>query len=198
MAKENSKAKDWYKSWWVILIAIGLLLWSFGFLSNPFSGESELKRDYKVTDFFCTQSAYVDMVSSGNREDQVISGLIYLYEDCPDLSSYHVTITESTRECLYSLNGEVVKYWYEGIGEENQLISEESKRIIENDIGFTLWKSQAKYYFEFESMNGISDMTIQQMSLSGAYKDYLENGITRTTIYSIIHDYEINGQFNCE
>lgn len=194
----KKEEKKWYKLWWVILIAIGLLLWSFGFLSNPFSGESELKRDYEVKWFFCnSDTSSVEMTSLGNRQDQVTTGLIYLYEDCPDLSEYSVSILEPTKECFYSFNGEVTRLWYESIRQDSFPIPEESQIIIESDIGFSLWKLLARSSYEFEIENGSSEMTLQQQMLSSAYKNYLENGITRSTLYSVI-DYEIDNQYNCE
>src|SRR3989344_715445 len=204
---DEKEEKVWYKRWWIIVIFIfiGFFLIEDFFLSPERYLEGE---GYKVNFFYCTDKDWteesilegissVSMNSLGNREDQITDALISLSESCPPSKTIFVTILEPTKECFYSFNGEVVRLLYEGIGQDNQLISDESKRIIENDISFFLWKSEAKHYFELESMHGISDMTFQQRVISSAYKDYLENGVTRKTIYSII-DYERNGQFNCE
>lgn len=200
--KSISENKRWYQRWWVILLAVILLLWSFGFLSNPFSGESALKEDYEVKRLSCGPSlnppqAFVDMISLGDRKDQLISGLIYLYKDCPKESRYTVSIIEPTRECLYSFNGEAARLWNEGIGQDNPTISEESKRIIENDMDFKIWKIQAEQAYKDELRYGFLNLTERQYILSSAYQGYIKNGITETTIWAIV-DSEMSDKSNCE
>jgi hypothetical protein len=154
--------------------------------------------DYEVLDTYCLDiSNDVTMKSLGNRQDQVFAGLIYLYLNCQNSETYYVSILEPTKECLYGFDGEIARLWYEGIGEDDLLISEESKRIIEEDIGFSLWKSFGRIAYEFEMENGISKMTDSQMILSRGYQGYLENGITYSTLinYTV---YVIDHPGRCE
>ena len=160
--------------------------------------ENYLEEKYGVLDSFCVDSgAGVDMKSLGSRDEQVRAGLIDLYRSCQNSEYYYITILEPTKECLYSFNGEIIKLWYSGIGQDDFFIPEESKKIIEADTGFFLWKSFARLSYEFRIKNGISEMTDSQLSLSLGYEDYLENGITKSTLYSII-GYETSNPLNCE
>ena len=198
MAKEKSEKNRW-QVWLGLILIILVVLWFFGSFDVflPTSGETHLKENYEVLEFFCVNSgAGVDMKSLGNRDDQVREGIIYLYQDCSDSEKYYITILEPTKECLYSFNGEIIKLWYSGIGQDDFFIPEESKRIIEADTGFFLWKSFARLSYEFRIKNGISEMTDSQLSLSLGYEDYLENGITKSTLYSII-GYETSNPLNC-
>ena len=204
---DKKERKVWYKRWWVIVILIiaGLIVFNYYF----FSPKSYLRGEgYEVTSFYCADKDWteesvlegissVDMMSLGDREDQIIDGLISISQACPPSKTFYITILEPTKECLYAFNGEVVRLWFEGIGQD-LVISEESKKIIQEDSHFFFWETNAKYYYQFEMVNGISNMTIQQMSLSSAYKDYLKNGITRNTLHSMIYDYEINSRSTCE
>jgi hypothetical protein len=199
MAKEKSEKNKW-RIWLLVILVIIGVLWSFGFFDSFLtnSGEKHLKEKYEVLESFCVNNgAGVEMKSLGQRENQVTEGLIYLYEDCQKSEKYYITILEPTKECQYSFNGEIIKLWYNSIGQDNFFISEESKRIIESDTGFFIWKSNARFSYEFEMKNGISKMTDPQLRLSWAYKDYLKNGITKSTLYSIIA-YEISEPLNCE
>lgn len=198
MPKKNPKNK--WQVWLIAILIIFGIFWFFGvfdiFSSN--SGEKQLKENYEVSNFFCVNSgAGVEMKSLGNRQEQVTDGLIYLYKDCQTSESYYITILEPTKSCQYSFNGEIIKLWYNSIGQDNFVISEASKRIIESDIGFTLWKSFAKLSYEFKIKNGISQMTDSQLGLALGYEDYLENGITKSTLIHIIV-YEANNPLNCE
>jgi len=197
MPKKNPENK--WQVWLIAILIIFGVLWFFGFFDSfTNSGEKHLKEKYEVLDSFCVDSgAGVEMKSLGERGDQVREGLIYLYKDCQNSENYYITILEPTKECQYSFNGEIIKLWYNSIGQDNFFIPEASKGIIESDTGFFLWKSYARLYYEFEMENGISGMTDSQLMLSLAYKDYLENGITKSTLYSII-GYETSNPLNCE
>jgi len=198
MPKKNPKNK--WQVWLITILVIFGVLWFFGFFDSfsSNSGEKHLKENYEVSNFFCVNSgAGVKMKSLGNRQEQVTDGLIYLYKDCQNSESYYITILEPTKSCQYSFNGEIIKLWYSGIGQDNFVIPEESKSIIEADKGFFLWKSFAKLSYEFKMKNGISQMTDSQLMLALGYEDYLENGITKSTLSNIIV-YEANNPLNCE
>jgi len=201
MVKKNTKI-NWFKRHPVLstILIIFAMLFIFGFFDSfsSNSGEKHLKEKYEVLDSYCVdRGAGVNMKSLGNRDDQVTEGIIYLYKDCQNSEKYYITILEPTKRCLYSFNGEIIKLWYNSIEQDDFFIPEASKGIIESDTGFFLWKSYARLSYEFEIENGISEMTDSQMMLSLAYKNYLENGITESTLYSII-EYETNDPFNCE
>lgn len=214
---KNEEKKTWYKRWWAIilfiLIAVGILNYYF------FSPQSYLRGEgYEVNSFYCTEKGWsnenilegissVDMKSLGNREDQIIDGLISISQACPPSKTIFVTIIEPTRECLYSFNGEVVKVWLEGLRQDNQSIPEESQRVINESSDFKYWEMQARRDYEdciylkkcLEiGREDCLDLNKECSALSYAYENYLENGITRNTISSIIYDYEINGKLSCE
>ena len=198
MPKKNLKNK--WQVWLIAILVIFGALWLFGFFDSfsTNSGENYLEEKYGVLDSFCVDSgAGVDMKSLGSRDEQVRAGLIDLYRSCQNSGYYYITILEPTKECLYSFNGEIIKLWYSGIGQDDFFIPEESKQIIEADTGFFLWKSFARLSYEFRIKNGISEMTDSQLSLSLGYEDYLENGITKSTLYSIIR-HETSNPLNCE
>ncbi len=194
MSKKNLENK--WQVWLIVILIILGILWFLSSSSN--SGEKYLKEKYEVLESFCVDSgAGVDMKSLGSRDEQVRDGLINLYRDCQNSEYYYITILEPTKGCLYSFNGEIIKLWYNSIGQDNFVIPEASKKIIEEDAGFIIWRSWASVYYVDEELNGISGMTASQLMLSLAYKDYLENGITKSTLYSII-GYETSNSLNCE
>lgn len=197
----------------IILITMGILTAdsssstsSNGFLSTPdkdnsFSfnfGKNSLKEKYEVSNYYCVNNgANVDMKSLGSRNDQIMDSLIYLYRDCPKAENYRITIFEPTKTCVYSFNGEIIRPWYESTGKNDIFVSEESKKIIEDDMGFKLWKLVARMAYDSETKNGISKMTEFEQILSLSYKDYLQNGITKSTLINYVY-FEINNRDNCE
>jgi len=193
MPKKNPENK--WQVWLIVILIIFGALWFFGFFDSE---ENYLEEKYEVLDSFCVDSGTgVDMKSLGSRDEQIRAGLISLYDSCPNSEYYYVTILEPTKECQYSFNGEIIKFWYNSIGQDNFVIPEASKKIIEEDAGFIIWRSWASVYYVDAELNGISEMTDSQLGLSLAYKDYLENGITKSTLYSIIA-YETSNPLNCE
>ncbi len=195
MPKKNSK-NNW-RVWLIVILIILGVLWFFGIFSND-SGEKRLKEKYDVLEYLCYDSfGSVEMKSLGNREDQIRDALSSLYQDCHDSERYSITILESTKECFYSFNGEVIRIVYDHVGEDNFVIPESSKKIIESDDQFSFWKIFAKASYEFEMKNDISNMTGYQFMLSSSYKDYLENGMTRSTLYSIMA-YEMDFPDKCK
>jgi hypothetical protein len=202
---------------WPIWLAISLLIVaSVGFFLNSdndydnndytesaesketTSGEEYLEEYYEISHFSCGDTyGIVTMKSLGNREEQILLGLMSLYEDCPNPEKQSITIIEPTKECNYFFSGEIIKQWYIGTREDNYLIPETSKRIIEEDMYFIFWKSFGKTAYEFEIKYGASELTDIQFILSWGYKDYLENGITETALINYMI-YEIKDPRNCE
>jgi hypothetical protein len=182
---------------YIYVLGVVLILGAL-FLHN-WTGSKALTIDnYEILDTLCTKEwGGVDMISLGNREDQIRSSLIELYKYCPNPELYSITILEPTKECNYFFNGEVVKHWYKSIGQDYYVIPQESKRIIEADTRFFFWETLGKRAYETKMKDGISKMTISEMMLASAYEDYLENGLTKNTLMSII-DYESNSRFGCE
>lgn len=195
---EKKIKTQWYKRWWaiVLFIVLGLIIIVSIFENN--SGQKKLKEKYDVLDYSCSDMwGSVDMKSLGNREDQIRAGLLYLYKDCQDPASYSITILEPTKECFYSFNGEIIKLYYNNTGQDTFVISEASKKIIESDTGFHVWKTYGQIAYNFEMKNGISNMTSYQLGIYWGYKDYLENGITKSTLYYVI-EYEIGNPNRCK
>ena len=58
--------------------------------------------------------AYVDMISFGQREDQVFEGLVALTIVYENISEYSVTIHEETQQCNYDMSREDYNSWKNG------------------------------------------------------------------------------------
>jgi len=113
--KIKGKGKKWYKRWLVIvLIVVGLIigynvLWVF-LHSAKYSPDAYVKYKlesdgYKVR--YVSLNPYgnfglVEMISLGNRQEQVWSALIPMAIAYPNASSYDVKILTPTQTCYYS------------------------------------------------------------------------------------------------
>ena len=196
MVKKNI-GKDEKRLYLFVIIIVAIIFGAF-FFYNYNNSITISEGKYEVLDSYCTkESASVDMESLGNREKQITSSLISLYHDCKDRKDYYITILEPTKECFYDFNGEVVRLWYEGAGEDYIYIPNEAKAIIESDTNFIFWEAFGNYSSIFEAKNGILKMEDYQISHSHSYRDYLKNGLTKNTLISII-DYEGHSPYACE
>jgi hypothetical protein len=167
---------------------------SDGFFAK--SGEDRLKEDYEVSYFGCTNDyGMVDIESWGNRDDQIVDGLKALSKDCPDSETYSIHILDSRVDCDYYFGGKPIRVWME-LSEENSLITEENKRLIEADTRFSNWLSRVQTYYTLEQQSGTSGMTDYEQMLSASYKYYLENEITDDTLTYYIMG-EINNPHTC-
>ena len=63
-------------------------------------------------------SAYIKMKSLGNRNEQLFEGLTSLSNVYPDASEYEVKILEESRDCFYSITGDVYRARYDKSVEE--------------------------------------------------------------------------------
>lgn len=186
MAKDiQKKTPPW--AWIVIIILIISSAYYFILSITPqFSGLGRLKEDYEVLSYSCgADIVHLEMKSLGSRSDQVYEGIIYLFADCPGSNKYFLSVIEPTKSCIYGFDGEIIKFYRS----ESKFLSKESEKIINESLDFKLWEGEARLSY--------SDPNKKGSQLSFDYEHYLENGITKTTIRSII-DNEINDRSSCE
>ena len=200
--------EEFEKIKWPIWLVIGLLIFAtiVGFLisnyneevrTNTNSGEDYLKEEYDVSYFACNDEfGFVKMKSLGNREDQILHGLISLQDDCPDSEEYAIRILEPTKECSYFFGGVPTRIWQESLNQDI-LISEENKMLIETDTRFSTWVSFGKAYYELGQEYGTSEMDTYVLRSYVAYKEYLEKWVTQEILTFYMLD-EMDNKYNCE
>jgi len=127
------KKQNW---WWIGLIVVIILVLFFINNREPTQEERvrKLIRDrYEVLDIGERRyyeeeypPVYVDMVTFGQREDQVFEGLSALSIVYKNASRYEVTIFEETQKCIYYIDRELWESWLKG--ELDTLIEEEIEK----------------------------------------------------------------------
>src|SRR3989344_4493432 len=135
--KEN---KVWYKKWWVIVLFIVVVLIFLNYYLGKSKFQRNLEEDYKVLSFSCLDEfedtiGHVEMKSLGDRNDQVWSGLIDIAYECPGMDRYYIKIIEETKECGYSINGDIYRAYH---GEQI------NNTKIMNSIEYLVWKKYVK------------------------------------------------------
>jgi hypothetical protein len=153
------------------------------------SGEDYLRENYGVSYFGCGEEyGMIDMVEQGDRVDQLFYGLMSLYEDCPNSEVYSIHISETMEECYYFFGGTLIRAWFESVNQDG-LITEESKRLIENDTSFSDWLNLGQGWYEFIQENGTSELySDRYLFLSRSYEYYIENGITKELLDDYMWD----------
>ena len=70
---------------------------------------SDIRERLNSSDSVISDVAFLKMKSLGNRFDQVWKGLFSLHRVYPNVPKYSILIIESTKECLYSIDGEAYR-----------------------------------------------------------------------------------------
>ncbi len=125
---KRTKNKAWYKRWWIILIYIVFIVYMVDYIFDLgiiFDESVYVKRNleeigYEVinVNYFHLEVlnetwASVDMKSPGDDkyiiESQAQKGLWTLYEYYNDATHYTISIITPTRECFYSVDGNIFR-----------------------------------------------------------------------------------------
>jgi hypothetical protein len=191
---QRSKLGDYWKISFTILGIIGIIAYVIYSLSGLgiFGADTDFLEDqgYEVLYFGCQEDYLgipsLEMKSFGNREDQVIDGLIHLTNKCPNAQDYYsIRIVEPTQECGYLIESEIVDSYFFALDKDFWDEPYEIDEItIRNTIAYLSW---------------VNFVNSEDASFNDQfyYLDMMDNGITLSTLHSILY-YEIEHGENCE
>ena len=188
----NSKQKEKWAI--VIFVIIGLIIvWNYSAIFGNEESNYLEEQGYDVLEFgsyesFGEKTAYTNMKSLGNRQDQVWAGLISLKTTYPEVDKYTVTIMEEKSECLYVIEGVILKPYLASLTGE---VTIDSVKVKET-LPYLMWSLFAKLEYE-KKLKGEN----YDFSTAASYRRLMETGLDVRHFPWIIN-FQIDDPSRCE